>query len=194
VLAAAVLAVGCAAAAPAAVSDIVPGGAADLPPGGQGSLRQEEASLALSGVDLQIRATPLDGAILRLLSPDSYERLAATAARAAGMLPRQVAEPVLVLITFYSTVPDTPFEPQELVLMQQGRTLRPAAVLGVTAGFDTRRLSAHRPESGVIVYEGPVAWDRPAVLRYGASADDWARILPRLEQERARLRTRTGGG
>jgi aminomethyltransferase len=54
--------------------------------------------------------------------------------------------------------------------------------------------AAHRPESGVIVYEGPVAWDRPAVLRYGASADDWARILPRLEQERARLRTRTGGG
>src|SRR5690349_14744137 len=50
--------------APRAQSDSAPG----LPPAGFGTLRQDDISLRLDNSSLQIRATPLDESIIRLLS------------------------------------------------------------------------------------------------------------------------------
>ena len=53
------------------VADTVPG----LPPPGFGTLRQDDISLRLTISNLQVRATPLDESIIRLLSPDSYRAM-----------------------------------------------------------------------------------------------------------------------
>src|SRR5687768_382416 len=48
-----------------------------LLPAGHGTLRQDAISLRLGQLDaLQLRATPLDESVIRLLSPDSYRALA----------------------------------------------------------------------------------------------------------------------
>ena len=54
-----------------AAADTVPG----LPPPGFGTLRQDDISLKLAVATLQVRATPLDESIIRLLSPDSYRAM-----------------------------------------------------------------------------------------------------------------------
>src|SRR5215216_4790857 len=52
-------------------ADTLPG----LFPAGYGTFKQEDLSLRLRSSSLQVRATPLDESIIRLMSPDSYRAL-----------------------------------------------------------------------------------------------------------------------
>lgn len=166
-----------------------------LTPAGYGTLRQEEISLSLRVGDLLLKATPLEESVIRLAAPDTYERLAATAASRLDQARHAVysGEPELLLVSFFSYSPDVAYRPEDLQLMHQGRLLRPVQILPVTSGWGRGRLQQREVQNAVYVFEDDIDYSLPLTVRYGAEQSaDWSAIIPTLERERARVRARSG--
>ena len=165
-----------------------------LVPPGYGTLRLDEVSLLLRSGDLEVRVTPLAESVTRLAASDIYERLSA-AARSAGARGAPAGS-ALFLVSFFSDRPDVPFQPEDLQLVSQGRLLRAAQILPTTPGWTRQRLNQQEQQSAVYVFEGPVELEQGSVMvRYGAGqSEDWGRKLPGLQEERAKVRARAGGG
>ncbi len=177
-------------------SSPVPSRSASEIPAGHGTLRQDEFTVSLRDGPLQIKVTPLAEAVIRLAAPDTYERLRALAesrrAQAASATTGSTA-PSLFLVSFFSTQPDVPFEPDDLQLVYQGRLLRPSAVLALTPTWGTQRLLQRETQTALYVFDEPLDLDLPFTVRYGfQSSDAWSQILTRLRVERAKVRARTG--
>jgi hypothetical protein len=194
-LLAACLACACATGPAPADRPAAPQPAADAAvPAGHGSLRQEDVTVALRTSSLQLRVTPLNEGILRLLAPDTHARLAATRDRlaAAHALPALAPEPFLV--AFYSQQPATSYQPDDVRLIHAGRLLAPLAVAPVTAGWGRPTLDQQEPQLAIYWFEGPVDFGQSIVVRYGAiESDGWRDVVPQLDAERARVRARAGG-
>lgn len=187
------------------VPDATEGGATPTPeesreqgttvPAGYGSLRQDEISLSLRVGDLLIKATPLEESVIRLAAPDTYERLRATAESRMEQARQAVysGEPELLLVSFFSYSPDVAYRPEDLQLMHQGRLLRPVQILPVTASWGRGRLQQREVQNGIYVFEQDIDYAQPLTVRYGADqSSDWSAVIPTLERERARVRTRAG--
>lgn len=168
--------------------------AAALVPVGRGTLRQDEATIQLRQGALLIKVTPLTERVIRLLAPDTYDRLRALAAsRSAELAGQSTDPPELFLVSFFSYEPDVEYQPEGLQIAQQGRLLRPQAILPVSGEFGRQRLNQQETQMAVYAFEPPIEYDRPMTVRYGTGqSDEWARIIPRLEAERARVRARGG--
>ena len=169
----------------------------DLPPAGLGSLRQDEFSVALSDEPLMIKLTPLTEQVIRLSAPDTYERLralrASRSAEAENLTEGRGGE--LFLVSFFSRDGNVEYRPEELQLSHRGRTLRPAGIISLTTGWGQQLLQPQQTQSAIYVFEGGFDYGLPITLRYGViQSDDWQRqVLPRLEDERARVASRAGG-
>lgn len=164
-------------------------------PAGYGSLRQDEISLSLRVGDLLIKATPLEESVIRLAAPDTYERLRAMAESRLEQARQAVysGEPELLLVSFFSYTPDVEYRPEDVQLMHQGRLLRPAQILPVTSGWGRGRLQQREVQNAIYVFDQDVDYAQPLVVRYGADqSGDWSAVIPTLERERARVRTRAG--
>ncbi len=187
----------------AAPSGAAPGGPMPADPAGEvadtsaalvpprlGTLKQDEATVALRQGPLLIKVTPLTERVIRLLAPDSYDRLHALAENRR----LELADPAeLFLVSFFSYEPDVAYQPEDLQIAQQGRLLRPLAVLPVTGDFGRQRLNQQETQMAVFAFEPPIDYDRTFFVRYGSGqSDEWARIIPRLEAERAKVRARGG--
>jgi hypothetical protein len=172
--------------------------AADPPPAartaaGAGTLRQDDVTVSLRAGPLLLKVTPLDESIIRLLAPDTYQRLRALADAHMPMAVEVATSPALFLVSFFSHEPDVPFRSEDVQLEQMGRRLRPLSVTAITAGFGTQRLRAQETQLAAYVFDHPLDYDQPIVVRYGSlQSDAWSQIIPRLDLERARLRTRGG--
>jgi hypothetical protein len=165
-----------------------------LLPSGLGTLRQDEVTISLRSGPLLIKATPLDEGILRLLAPDTYERLRSLAdsKRAEAAAQVGVPTPELFLVSFFSYQPDVSFQPEDLQLTYQGRILRPAAILPVTNGFGQQRLKQQDNQTAIYAFDVRIDYNQLFIVRYGFQQnDDWIRILPKLEIERTKVRART---
>jgi hypothetical protein len=174
-------------------TDTLPG----LPPAGFGTLRQEDISLRLSSSSLQIRATPLDESIIRLLSPDSYRALSElkrskTEAIAAVARRNGVRELSLWYVSFFAVERgETRFSPREFVITNVGRDFRPIDVIPLTPGFGEQRLRQNGRQDAVYVFDGQLDPQQPLTISYEtARNDDWAGILPQIERERALVKSR----
>ena len=167
---------------------------AALVPVGRGTLRQDEATIQLRQGPLLIKVTPLTEAVIRLMAPDTYDRLRALAASRSAELESQSADPPeLFLVSFFSYEPDVEYQPEDLQIAQQGRLLRPHTILPVSGEFGRQRLKQQETQMAVYAFEPPIEYDRPMTVRYGTGqSDEWDRIIPRLEAERARVRARGG--
>lgn len=189
--------VGCAS-APSPADAQAPTGQQEPPllvPAGYGTLRQDDASVQLRSGPLLIKVIPLDERVTRLLAPDTYERLRALANSRRAEAGARVggANPELFLVSFFSYQPDVAFQSEDLQLTYQGRILRAAAILPVTGGFGRQRLDQQESQSAIYVFDEPIDYGQPFVVRYGfEQSDDWSRILPRLDLERAKVRARAG--
>lgn len=178
--------------APRAAADT----SADLPPAGYGSLRQDEFSVELQSVTLHVKITPLDQRVIRLAAPDTYDRLDALArsrsVEAEAMTEAREAE--LFLVSFFSRDPDVAYRPEELRITHRGRSMQPAGIVPLTTGWGRQLLQPQETQSAIYVFEPPFDYDLPITVRYGRqNSDDWHRvILPRLEEERARVESRAG--
>jgi hypothetical protein len=169
-----------------------------LPPAGYGSLRQNEFSVDLADRSLNVKVTPLAEQIIRLAAPDTYERLRALAAsrivQAEGMTEARGAE--LFLVSFFSRDPNVAYQPEELQMTHRGRSLRPAGIIPLTTGWGRQLLQPQQTQSAIYVFEPPFDYSLALTVRYGLQEnDDWHRdVLPLLEEERARVISRAGGG
>ena len=175
------------------VADTVPG----LPPPGFGTLRQDDISLRLTISNLQVRATPLDESIIRLLSPDSYramselkrsksEAIAAVARRNA------VRELSLWYVSFFAVEQgETRFSPREFIITNVGRDFRPLDILPITPGFGEQRLRQNGRQDGLYVFDGQLDVQQPLTVSYETAGNDsWAQMLPQIERERALVKSR----
>jgi hypothetical protein len=174
-------------------TDTLPG----LPPAGFGTLRQEDVSLRLMPSNLQIRATPLDESIIRLLSPDSYRALSElkrskTEAIAAVARRNAVRELSLWYVSFFAVERgETRFSPREFVITNVGRDFRPIDVIPLTPGFGEQRLRQNGRQDAVYVFDGQLDPQQPLTISYEtARNDDWAGILPQIERERVLVKSR----
>jgi hypothetical protein len=175
------------------------GGGAEAPqsmvPAGYGTLRQDDATVSLRAGEVLVKLTPLDEATIRLLAPDTYTRLnALRESRREEAERRVLRSPELFLVSFFSHDADVAFQPEDIQLLHQARLLRPSAILPVSSGWGRQRLAQQETQMAVYVFEGPIEYDQPVVVRYGVEeSDEWRRIVQRLEAERARVQARVRG-
>ena len=165
----------------------------NLVPAGYGSLRQEEFTVTLRDGAVQVKVTPLAEWVIRLAAPDTYRRLAGAVAR----VDRGETEgrlPVLVSL-FTDAAGGAEVEIRDLELVNRGRRFRPLAIHGLTSDWGSGRLPPRTTHQAVYLFEAGVDLEMELVVEFGgARGDEWNRILPRLETERARVRARAGGG
>jgi hypothetical protein len=178
---------------PATVADTT----ANLPPAGFGSLRQDEFSVDLSDASLHLKVTPLTEEVIRLAAPDTYDRLRALGASRTGEAGRMTEGRggELFLVSFFSREANVEYRPEELQLGHRGRSLRPAGIMPLTTGWGRQLLQPQQTQSAIYVFESPFDYELPITLRYGVlQNDEWQRtIIPRLQEERARVTSRAGG-
>jgi hypothetical protein len=156
-----------------------------------GTLRQDEITISLRAGPLLLKVTPLDESIIHLLAPDTYQRLRALADAHLPAAAEVATSPTLFLVSFFSYEPDVAFRSEDVQLEQMGRRLRPVSVTGITADFGAQRLRSQETQLAAYVFDHPLDYDQPIVVHYGSlQSDAWSQIIPRLDLERARLRTR----
>jgi hypothetical protein len=168
------------------------GSAPALVPPGYGTLRQDDATVSIRSGAVLVKLTPLDEAIIRLLAPDTYTRLHALRESRRGEVERiSMRQAELFLVSFFSYQPDASFQPEDVQLFHQSRTLRPALIIPLTSGWGQQRLAQQETQTAVYAYEGPLEYDQALTVRYGQSqSDEWRQIIVRLETERSKVLAR----
>jgi hypothetical protein len=180
---------------PTAQSDTA--GLALLPPG-YGSLRQDDLSLHIDAGTVLVRALPLDEALIRLLTPDSYRALhdlkEGSRKQIDAIARRYGGRPVSVwLVSFYGVEPNARFTPGDVLVTSGGRDFRPYDMLSLTVGFGENRLRQRETQSALYVYDGDVQVNQPVSITYQNAVDtSWEQTLQVIERERAMVRARSG--
>lgn len=165
----------------------------DTVPIGFGSMRQDEVSLAIRTGALLVKVTPLNEGIIRLLAPDTYRRLHALAENKRADLSKGIGTRELFMISFFSYQPDVTFQPEDVQITHQGRTLRSRAIAPLTPGWGRQRMQQQENESAIYAFDGPIDFDQDIVLQYGTEQlDVWREILARIQLERSKVKSRSG--
>ena len=161
-----------------------------LDPARSGSLTQEQISVRLTAGALRIEVTPLLAWVLEAAAPDTRDRLQripeaheVELARRAG-----VPDPVLFLVSLSSGTQGIPFQPDDLHLVSRGLRKRPLAILPITPGWGSGRLSVRTSEIAVYAYGSDLDLKRELTVVYqGVEDSSWARRVVAIEAERARI-------
>jgi len=164
-----------------------------LPPG-YGTLKQDQVTVALRSGPLLLKVTPLSESVIRLLAPDTYNRLHGLAeSRREDASSRLMRPAELFLVSFYSYQPDVTFQPEDLQLLHQGQLLRPVAIFPITTGWGSQRLQQQDNQSALYAFESPIDYEQPLTVRYGPEqADGWRTVIPLLRAERNRVLSQVG--
>lgn len=171
---------------------------ASLVPPGQGQLSQDLITLALRSGSIELRFTPLDERVTRLLAPDAYRALQILVTRNTNALDSAVSRlgihtPGIAMVSFHGLAPSSRFDPQLLTLTVNNQQLRPAGVLPLSPTFSGQQLDAREQAIGLFLFDEPIPVTEPFTLRYlDTQSDDWERRLNRFDRERARIRARSG--
>lgn len=163
-----------------------------LVPPGYGTLHQDEITPSLRSGPLLIKVTPLAEEVIRLLAPDTYDRLHALAeSRRAEAEQAAFSSPELFLVSFFSYEQDVSFTPEDLQLTHQGRLMRASRILPMTGGFGRQRLNQQENQSAIYVFDERIDYAQPITVRYELlESNEWTQIVPKLEVERAKVRAR----
>ena len=168
-----------------------------LPPPGFGSLRLADLAVRLDGPNVEVRLMPLDELILRLLAPDTYRSLHALRETKDAEMRRLaerfgMMEPVAFFVTVFGKQEQAPFDPEQITIISRNRLFRPIGVLPITPSWNERRVSQGETAAAVYVFESGIAMLEPFTAEYaGTTSDQWGQSLPRVEQERARVVSRS---
>jgi hypothetical protein len=176
---------------PAAAGEPTPAEQRLVPPG-YGTLHQDEVTPSLRSGPLLIKVTPLAEEVIRLLAPDTYDRLHALAeSRRAEAEQAAFNSPEMFLVSFFSYEQDVSFTPEDLQLTHQGRLMRATRTLPVTGGFGRQRLAQQESQSAIYVFDERIDYEQPITVRYELlESSEWTQIVPKLEVERAKVRAR----
>lgn len=171
-----------------------------LVPAGHGQLPQDAITLLLRSGNVEIRFTPLDERVTRLLSPDGYQALQQLINRHRVQIDSAtvrlgIRNAGLVLVTYFALAADTRFDPQLLNINSRNRLVRPGAVIPLSPAFSNQQLNVGAQAMGLYIFEEPVPVTEPFSIEYlDASTADWERRLTRFDRERARIQSRAGAG
>ena len=177
--------------AKSATTETVPDTALIQP--GFGTLKQDEFTVGLRAGALLVKVTPLDERIIRLAAPDTYTRLHALAEsrRAAAMQRTGSQDPELFLVSFFSYEPNVTFQPEDVQLEYNGKQLRAAAIMPLSATWGRQIMGQQEIQNAIYVFADPMDFELPFVLKYGFDqSGDWQRILPRLEVEKSKAKSK----
>lgn len=182
---------------PASASPGTRSDTASLVPAGFGSLKQDDIALRLQRFGLQVRALPLDEAVIRLLSPDSYRALRdlqASQQPAFAAITRRTGLRNFSLwyVSFFSQEQgETRFSPMEFIITNVGRDFRPIDVIALSPGFGEQRLRQRETQSALYVFDPQVDVNQPLAVAYETTRnEEWGGVLSALERERALVRSR----
>ncbi|NJD11883.1 MAG: hypothetical protein FIB01_16060 [Gemmatimonadetes bacterium] len=166
-----------------------------LVPPGYGTLKQDQVTVALRSGPLLVKVTPLSESVIRLLAPDTYNRLHGLAeSRREEAAARTARSPELFLVSFFSYQPDVAFQPEDVQLLHQGQLLRPVGIFPITTGWGSQRLQQQDNQSALFAFESPIDYDQPITVRYSAEESDaWRNVITLLRAERNRVLSRVGG-
>jgi hypothetical protein len=171
---------------------------AGVMPAGFGSLRQDDISLRLQLRGLQVRATPLDEAVIRLLAPDSYRILRDVREAQRDRIARLASQYgvrgfTIWYLSFNATERDVPFSPEDVSISNLGREYRPTQILPLTTGFGQNRLAQHATHHALYLFDDQLDITQPLVLTVqGERTADWENVLRVIERERLFVRARSG--
>lgn len=174
-------------------STAVPADTTELVQPGFGTLKQDEFTIGIRSGDLLVKITPLDEQVIRLAAPDTYKRLHALAEsrRADALKQSRGNQPELFMVSFFSYSPDVDFNPEAVQLDYNGKLLRAVAIMPLTPSWGKQRLGQQETQAAVYVFDEPIDFQLPLVLRYGADENrDWQRVIPRLQVERGKILSR----
>jgi hypothetical protein len=160
---------------------------------GFGTLKQDEFTLGIRSGALLVKMTPLNERVIRLAAPDTYNRLHALAESKRADAAARVGskEPELFLVSFFSYQPDVTFQPEDVQLEYNGKLLHAGAIMPLTASWGKQRMDQQETQAAVYVFADEVDFELPLLLRYGMEqSTDWQRIIPKLEVERSKIRSR----
>lgn len=171
------------------------GTARDTVPAGFGSLRRDDIAMRLATDQLQVQILPLDERVIRLFASDTYRSLEqllesrrqdiAEAARRAGL-----ANPTLVMVTFFGLAPGARFTPEDVQLQSRGRLFRPVEIVPLSPTWNTLQLDQRQQAVAIYLFDEGMSWLEDLSASYQNSAAAWTRALQLLEQERVRVRAR----
>jgi hypothetical protein len=171
-----------------------------LPPPGLGTLRQDDFTVALQAGQVQVKATPLAEAVIRLAAPDTYQRLHRLVESRSDQI-RQLAQrnglrtdPLVVQVSFFTREIQAAFEPTGVVILSQGMLYRPVGILPITPNWGRMQLRQQQQESALYLFDPAIDLNVILQVEYGGTVSlGWGNIVPRLEAERARVLSRTRG-
>ena len=171
-----------------------------LIPPNYGTLRQDDIAIHMQVEQVQVRAIPLDEAVIRVLAPDSYRSLRGLRESKRDAIDRLAARYMLRernvwLVSFFGLAPDARFSPGELTLSVSGRDYRPLEVLPLSSGFGEQRLNVRETQSALYLFGDGIDLAQPIVARMQGTEDaSWGNTIQRIEQERALIRGRAARG
>lgn len=171
-----------------------------LVPPNYGTLKQDDIAIHMQVGQVQVRAIPLDEAIIRVLAPDSYRSLRGLRESRREAIDRLAARHMLRernvwLVSFFGLAPDARFSPGELTLSLSGRDYRPLEMLPLSNGFGEQRLNVRETQSALYLFADGIDLTQPVIVRMQGTEDpSWATIVQRIEQERALIRGRAARG
>ena len=171
-----------------------------LVPPSYGTLKQDDIAIHVQVNQVQIRAIPLDEAVIRVLAPDSYRSLRGLRESRRDAIDRLAARYMLRerniwFVSFYGLAPDARFSPGELTLSVSGRDYRPLEVIALSSGFGEQRLDVRETQSALYLFGDGIDLSQPIVVRMQGTEDaSWSAIVQRIEQERALIRGRATRG
>lgn len=171
-----------------------------LVPPNYGTLKQDDIAIHMQVGQVQVRAIPLDEAIIRVLAPDSYRSLRGLRESRREAIDRLAARYMLRernvwLVSFFGLAPDARFSPGELTLSVSGRDYRPLEMLPLSSGFGEQRLGVRETQSALYLFGDGIDLAQPVIVRMQGTEDrTWGTIAQRIEQERALIRGRAARG
>ncbi len=174
--------------------------AQDSLPAGFGTLRRDDIAVHLATDQLDIQVLPLREGVTRLLAPDTYRSLhdlIATRRPAIDSLAQLagVVRPTLVLVTFSGLVAGARFSPEDVNLASRGQLYRPIGVVPISPRWSSYQLDPRDQVVGIYLFDEAISLGEDLMVSYqNVSSSSWARASRTLDQERARVRARSGSG
>ena len=169
----------------------------NLIPAGLGSLRQDDIAIRLDINQLQVKAIPLDEAVIRTLGPDSYRALHELVESRRAQL-NQIAQRRgmqnyrVWYVTFFALQADQPYNPREFTIENAGRQYQPVEVLPLSAGFGSPRLRLREQQAALYMFDAGIDMQQPTSVQVeNERSDVWQSIIRRVERERAMIRSRS---
>jgi len=170
--------------------------AQDTLPVGFGSLQRADVVISFSTGPLQIQILPLDESVTRLLAPDTYSSLAQLIKQQRAQIDDQaqragVQTPTLVLVTFFGTVSQARFVPEDINLTSRGRLYRPVGIVPLSPQWGGQQLDARQQATAIYLFDTGIAFGESLTASYeGMNNDSWTKTLQKLNSERARVLSR----